>query len=77
MTAEEIEYRIKAEYAKHNQAGLDWAKIAANKIHAVLTTEPFKHQVEVIPHQEILDNRSNAYEFLDFDKLDTDEKGLD
>jgi hypothetical protein len=27
-----------------------------------------KHKVEVIPKEEILANRSNAYEFIDFDK---------
>ena len=30
--------------------------------------EPFKHKVETIPAEEILANRSNAYEFIDFDK---------
>jgi hypothetical protein len=30
--------------------------------------EPFKHKVEAIPAEEILANRSNAYEFIDFDK---------
>jgi hypothetical protein len=29
---------------------------------------PFKHKVEAIPAEEILANRSNAYEFIDFDK---------
>ena len=29
--------------------------------------EPFKHKVETIPAEEILANRSNAYEFIDFD----------
>ena len=28
----------------------------------------FKHKVETIPAEEILANRSNAYEFIDFDK---------
>ena len=36
MTQEEIEYRIKEEFKKHSKSGLDWAKIAASKIHAVL-----------------------------------------
>ena len=27
-----------------------------------------KHKVRVIPKEEILANRSNAYEFIDFDK---------
>ena len=39
MTQDEIEYRIKTEYQKHHAAGLDWAKIAASKIHAVLELE--------------------------------------
>jgi beta-N-acetylglucosaminidase len=30
-----------------------------------------KHKVEVIPKEEILANRSNAYEFIDFDKQET------
>jgi hypothetical protein len=33
-----------------------------------LYNEPFKHKVETIPTEEILANRSNAYEFIDFDK---------
>lgn len=39
MTQQEIEDRIKAEYVKHHAAGLDWAKIAAAKIHKVLELE--------------------------------------
>jgi hypothetical protein len=77
MTVDEIEYRIKAEYAKHKSAGLDWAKIAAIKIHAVLRDEPFKHKIEVIPTHEILNDRCSAYDFIDFDKPDTNEEGLD
>ncbi len=30
-----------------------------------------EHKVEVIPKEEILANRSNAYEFIDFDKQET------
>ena len=33
--------------------------------------EPFKHKVEVLSKEEILANRSNAYEFIDFDKQET------
>ena len=33
--------------------------------------EPFRHKVETIPAEEILANRSNAYEFIDFDKQET------
>ena len=33
-----------------------------------LYDEPFRHKVEIIPAEEILANRSNAYEFIDFDK---------
>jgi len=33
--------------------------------------QPFKHKVETIPAEEILANRSNAYEFIDFDKQET------
>jgi hypothetical protein len=36
-----------------------------------LYDEPFKHKVETIPTEEILANRSNAYEFIDFDKQET------
>jgi hypothetical protein len=32
-----------------------------------LYDEPFKHKVETIPAEEILANRSNAYEFIVFD----------
>jgi hypothetical protein len=35
--------------------------------------QPFKHKVETIPAEEILANRSNAYEFIDFDKQETKE----
>jgi hypothetical protein len=31
-----------------------------------------KHKVEIIPAEEILANRSNAYEFIDFDKKETE-----
>ena len=30
-----------------------------------------EHKVEIIPAEEILANRSNAYEFIDFDKQET------
>jgi hypothetical protein len=33
-----------------------------------------KHKVEVIPKEEILANRSNAYEFIDFHKQETREE---
>ena len=36
-----------------------------------LYDEPFRHKVETIPTEEILANRSNAYEFIDFDKQET------
>lgn len=39
-----------------------------------LYDEPFKHKVEIIPAEEILANRSNAYEFIDFDKKETIEE---
>lgn len=44
MTVEQIENRIKAEYQKHARAGLDWARIAAAKIHAVLRDEAAANQ---------------------------------
>jgi hypothetical protein len=34
-----------------------------------LYDEPFKHKVETIPIEEILANRSNAYEFINIDKM--------
>ena len=34
----------------------------------------FKHKVEIIPAEEVLANRSNAYEFIDFDKQETVEE---
>jgi hypothetical protein len=36
-----------------------------------LYDEPFKHKVEVLSKEEILANRSNAYEFIDFDNQET------
>lgn len=38
ITKEEIEYRIKEEFKKHKE--LDWAKIAASKIYALLPQPP-------------------------------------
>jgi hypothetical protein len=46
MTIEEIEYRIKEEHKKHAGAGLDWARIAAAKIHAVLKLEAGSGDIE-------------------------------
>jgi len=34
----------------------------------------FKHEVKVIPKEEILANRSNAYEFIDMETLEEAEK---
>ena len=36
-----------------------------------------KHTVKVIPKEEILANRSNAYEFIDFDKQETIEEAAE
>jgi hypothetical protein len=36
-----------------------------------LKEEPFKHKVKSIPAEEILANRCNAYQFIDFDKQQT------
>jgi hypothetical protein len=41
-----------------------------------LYDEPFKHKVEVLSKEEILANRSNAYEFIDFDKQETTSEGF-
>jgi len=61
----------------------EWKKVNARLIKQALVNmmkadeelglydEPFKHKVEVIPTEEILANRSNAYEFIDFDKQET------
>ena len=58
----------------------EWEKINARLIKQALINmmkddeelglynEPFRHKVETIPAEEILANRSNAYEFIDFDK---------
>ena len=35
-----------------------------------------KHEVKTIPKEEILANRSNAYEFIDFDKKETLEEAF-
>lgn len=35
-----------------------------------------KHEFKIIPKEEVLANRSNAYEFIDFDKQETLEYGL-
>jgi hypothetical protein len=37
---------------------------------------PFKHECEVLPKEYIMENRSNAYEFIDFDKQETLEDKL-
>ena len=58
----------------------EWKKINARLIKQALINmmkddedlglydEPFKHKVETIPIEEILANRSSAYDFIDFDK---------
>ena len=58
----------------------EWEKINARLIKQALINmmkddedlglydEPFKHKVETIPIEEILANRSSAYDFIDFDK---------
>jgi hypothetical protein len=35
-----------------------------------------KHEFKIIPKEEVLANRSNAYEFIDFDKQETLENNL-
>ena len=35
---------------------------------------PFKHECRVLSKEEVLSNRSDAYEFIDFDKQDTPEE---
>lgn len=37
---------------------------------------PFKHECKVISKEEILENRSNAYNFLDFSKQETVEEAI-
>ena len=39
--------------------------------------EAFKHEVRVIPKEEILDNRASAYEFINFDKQETLEEAFE
>lgn len=38
---------------------------------------PFKHEVESLSTEEVLANRSNAYEFIDFEKKETLEEAFD
>jgi len=80
----ESQYR---EFLRNNRGGFcsfeEWKKVNARLIKQALINmmkadeelglydEPFKHKVEIIPAEEILANRSNAYEFIDFDKQET------
>ena len=62
-----------------------WKKINARLVEQALVNmmkddeelglydEPFKHKVEIIPAEEILTNRSNAYKFINFDKQEKEE----
>jgi len=84
MSTLETQYR---EFLRNNRGGFcsfeEWKKINARLIKQALVNmmkadeelglydEPFKHRVETIPAEEILANRSNAYEFIDFDKQET------
>ena len=66
----------------------EWKKVNARLIKQALINmmkddeelglydEPFRHKVETIPAEEILANRSNAYEFIDFDKQETTSEGF-
>jgi hypothetical protein len=61
----------------------EWKKVNARLIKQALINmmkedeelglydEPFKHKVKVLSKEEILANRSNAYDFIDFDKQET------
>ena len=67
----------------------EWKKVNARLIKQALINmmkddeevglydEPFRHKVETIPAEEILANRSNAYEFIDFDKQETLEEAAE
>jgi hypothetical protein len=84
MSTLETQYR---EFLRNNPGGFcsfeEWKKINARLIKQALVNmmkkdeelglydEPFRHKVETIPAEEILANRSNAYEFIDFDKQET------
>jgi hypothetical protein len=77
------------QFLKHNPDTTfsfnEWMKWHGNEIEQALIKmmqddeelglydEPFRHKVETIPAEEILANRSNAYEFIDFDKQETKE----
>ena len=65
---------------------VDWSKfpkatqekLKMQKIHEKIINgfqeEPFKHKVEALSKEEIISNRSNAYQFIDFDKQKTVEE---
>ena len=55
MTREDIEYRIKEEFSKHMVGGIDWAKIAAAKIYAVLENR------RGTPDPELIDSMAMRY----------------
>jgi hypothetical protein len=81
MSTLETQYR---EFLRNNPGGFcsfeEWKKINARLIKQALVNmmkkdeelglydEPFRHKVETIPIEEILANRSSAYDFIDFDK---------
>lgn len=47
------------------------------KIIIIPKEEPFKHEMRVLSKEEVLANRSSAYEFIDFDKQETLEEAAE
>ena len=45
------------------------------KYKIILTKEePFKHEFRVLPKEEVMANRSNAYKFIDFSKQEIEKQ---
>lgn len=67
MNKDEIESRIKEEFKKHSKSDLDWAKIAAAKICAVLENKSSE------PDPELIDSMAMRYRH-DFGLLEDRQK---
>jgi hypothetical protein len=67
MKTDEIESRIKEEFKKHAKSDLDWAKIAAAKIYAVLGSKSSE------PDPELIDSMAMRYRH-DFGLLEERQK---
>jgi hypothetical protein len=56
------------EVYKHK--GINFKKMGIPYKIIIPKEETFKHKVEVLPKEEILENRSHAYDFIDFDEIE-------